>query len=59
MLLGKEPLCKMPFKVKHRVLKLNLLDINMSENKKNIINKCNVKQVDKALTPEKTEGRYS
>lgn len=57
MLLGKETLCKMPFKVKHRVL--NLLDINMSENKKNIMSKCNVKQVDKALTPEKTEGRYS
>lgn len=59
MLLGKEPFCKTLFKVKHSVLKLNLLDINMGENKKNIISKCNVKQVDTALTPEKPEGRYS
>lgn len=35
----KEPLCKKPLEVKHRVLKLKLLE--MGENMK--ISKCNVK----------------
>lgn len=43
LLLRKEPLCKKPLKVKHRVVKLQLLEINVGENKKNIISKCNVK----------------
>jgi len=47
LLLGKESLCKKPLKVKHRILKLRLLEVNVGENKRNIISKCNVKCTEK------------
>lgn len=54
---GKNPFVKSL--LKHRVLKLKLLEINVGENNKNIISKCNVKHAEKldiALTPEKPEA---
>lgn len=48
--------------LKHRVLKLKLLEINVGEDKKNTISKCNVKHAEKldtALTPEKPEAQHS
>lgn len=43
LLYGKEPLCKKPLKVKHRTLKLKLLEINVGKTKKNTVSKRNVK----------------
>lgn len=59
VVLGMSPFPKCLSKVKHRVLKLKLWEVNEAENKKNITSKevqCeSCRKVDKAQTPEKPE----